>query len=72
MKEIDVIITVSGPDKSGKGHYIGAITHALEKLGVNVMVQGGETHNKNKLAKTDEEIQEKLNGRSVLVLEQQT
>ena len=72
MKEIDVIINVSGPDKSGKGYYISAITHALESIGVTVLVQGGETHNKDKLTKTDDEIRSKLNGRSVLILEQQT
>jgi len=72
IKEFDVIINVTGPDKSGKGYYISAITHALTSLGVNVLVQGGDTHNKNKLEKSNDEIHQKLAGRSVVILEQQT
>jgi hypothetical protein len=68
----DLMITVSGPDKSGKGHLIAAIAHALTTIGVEVKVQGGETHNKKKLEKLDVEIAEKLKGKSVVILEQQT
>lgn len=68
----NIMVTVSGPDKSGKGYVIAAIAHALENFGVNVQVQGSETHNKAKLEKTDEEISTKLSEKVVYVIEQQT
>ena len=65
-------IVVQGPDKSGKGHIIAAIAHALTELGCSVTVQAGETHNAKKLAKNDTEIAERLQGVAVRISEQQT
>jgi predicted ATP-binding protein involved in virulence len=68
----DITITVTGPDKSGKGYVISAITHALAALGADVLVQCGETHNKKKLDKSEDEIHEKLEGKRVVIMEQRT
>jgi hypothetical protein len=67
-----VNIEVTGPDKSGKGHVIAAITHALQQLGCDVTVQLGETHNAKKLAMADDQLQTKLTGLAVRITEQQT
>jgi hypothetical protein len=67
-----VIITVAGPDKSGKGYVIAAIAHLLEQIGCDVQVQASDTHNAKKLAKTDEEITSRMQGRKIVILEQQT
>ena len=68
----DIIITVSGPAKSGKGHVIAAIAHKLQELNCEVVVQGAETHNAKNLAKSDDDIAVRLTGAGVLVIEQQT
>lgn len=65
-------IVVQGPDKSGKGHIIAAIAHALSDLGCAITVQGGETHNAAKLAKNDDELKNRLQGLEVRISEQQT
>ncbi len=67
-----VTIIVEGPDKSGKGHIISAITHALELFGCKVTVQLAETHNASKLAKTNEELATRLQGVVVDIKEMQT
>ncbi len=68
----DIAINVTGRDKSGKGHIVAAVAHALRTLGADVTVQLGETHNAPKLAKTDEEIAVRLSGVKVAITEQQT
>lgn len=65
-------IVVQGPDKSGKGHIIAAIAHALSEYGCNIVVQGGETHNAKKLAKNDDELASRLQGLEIRISEQQT
>lgn len=67
-----IAINVEGPDKSGKGHVISAITHTLEQLGCEVSVQLAETHNASKLAKTTEELSTRLQGVKVVLTEMQT
>ena len=67
-----IIITVAGPDKSGKGYIMSAIAHALSDLGALVTVQGAETHNRKKMEKSEEEIRDKLADKTVLIMEQQT
>lgn len=67
-----LMIVVTGPDKSGKGYVIASIAHCLEHLGCEVIVQGAETHNAPKLAKTDEELIARLKGQKIVIIEQQT
>jgi thymidylate kinase len=68
----NLIIQVSGPDKSGKGHAISAIAKALTSLGAEVVVQCAETHNKPKLEKTEEELALRLKSCHITILESQT
>ena len=63
-----ITVVVEGPDHSGKGYVIAAITHALQELGCNVVVQGAETHNASKLAKTDDEIKQRLDGQQIRII----
>ena len=65
-------ITVEGPDKAGKGYVIAAISRSLKEFGCDVVVQGADSHNASKLAKTDEEIQIRLSNEKVVVMEMQT
>ena len=65
-------IIVEGPGKAGKGYVISAITKCLEDYGMNVIVQSAESHNAKKLEKTKEQIEEILEGRTVLLMEMQT
>ncbi len=67
-----LIITVQGASHSGKGNAISAIAHKLTELGATVTVQLGETHNKEKLERTDEVLSERLKDIEVLILEQRT
>lgn len=67
-----IIVSVTGPDHSGKGHVVAAIAHQLEKLGCEVLVQGAETHNASKLAKTDEALADRLKGVGVVLTEMRT
>lgn len=67
-----ISIVVEGPDKSGKGHVISAITHVLELFGCNVNVQLAETHNAPKLLKTNGELATRLQGVNVRITEMQT
>ena len=71
MKE-SVIITVSGPDHSGKGHIVAAVAHCLEAMGCLVSIQAAETHNASKLAKDDAAIANRIRGQRVVLLEQRT
>lgn len=65
-------IVVQGPDKSGKGHIIAAISRALTDLGCDITVQGAETHNAPKMTKNEEELKTRLQGLEVRISEQQT
>jgi molybdopterin-guanine dinucleotide biosynthesis protein len=71
LKE-SVIITVSGPDHSGKGHIVAAVAHCLEAMGCLVSIQAAETHNASKLAKDDAAIANRIRGQRVVLLEQRT
>lgn len=73
-KEIDMSdclklhVEVSGPDRGGKGLLIALIAHYLEGLGIPVVVQGAETHNKDKLGTGDEELSARLQVKHVQVV----
>lgn len=67
-----LIITVSGPDKSGKGHIMALVAKALRDAGAEVSVQAETTHNATKMQKPVEELHQKLTGKKIMLLEQQT
>lgn len=70
----DIVISVEGKGHAGKGYVIAAIAHKLRELGINVSIQGEETHNKEKIEKDDAEIANKLKEKEcrVVILEMQT
>jgi thymidylate kinase len=70
--ENSILINVSGPDKSGKGHLVALIAHFLEAEGLDIVVQGGESHNAKKMAKPDQELIERLKGMRIVLTEQRT
>lgn len=72
MLKESVMITVSGPDHSGKGHIVAAVAHCLEGMGCQVSIQAAETHNASKLAKDDAAIAERIKGQRVMLIEQRT
>jgi cytidylate kinase len=72
MLKESVMITVSGPDHSGKGHIVAAVAHHLEAMGCLVSIQAAETHNASKLAKDDVAIADRIKGQRVVLTEQRT
>lgn len=72
MLNESIMITVSGPDHSGKGHIVAAVAHCLESMGCHVSVQAAETHNASKLAKDDAAIADRIKGVRVFLIEQRT
>ena len=40
----DLIITVQGPEHSGKKHVIAAMKKALEEYGMTISIIGGDEH----------------------------
>lgn len=67
-----IIITVQGPEHSGKKHVIAAMKKALEQYGMNISIIGGEEHLHGKQNLTDEQLKVKLSSVSALVLDQNT
>jgi hypothetical protein len=67
-----IIITVQGPDHSGKKHLIAAMLRSLEPYGVSLSVIGGEEHLHGKNELSDQQLSEKLSKLSVLVIDQNT
>lgn len=67
-----ITITVEGPNKAGKGYVIAAIAAALKGFGCQVRVQGETSHNAEKLTKSAEEIEGRLHGTEVRIMEMQT
>ena len=67
-----IIVTVQGPEHSGKKHLIAAMLRALEPYGVGLSVIGGLDHLHGKDTLNDEALSEKLKELSVLVIDQNT
>jgi hypothetical protein len=67
-----VQIQVTGPEHSGKGYIMTAITRALRDLGVEVVLQGEETHLEEKAAYNAEVWSAKLRGQTVQITELKT
>lgn len=65
-------ITVEGPDKSGKGHVIALIAHAMQAQGLEVRIQGEYGHNANKLVKVDADLVKRLQGVPISIMGMQT
>jgi hypothetical protein len=72
MLKDSIMVTISGPDHSGKGHVVAAIAHQLVAMGCEVNIQGADTHNASKLAKDDSAISERLKGQKIILLEMRT
>ena len=68
----DIIITVQGPEHSGKKHLIAAMKKSLLQYGLNLSVIGGDEHLDGKLELSDEDLKNKLSSVKALVIDQQT
>lgn len=68
----DLIITVQGPEHSGKKHVIAAMKKALEEYGMTISIIGGDEHLHGKQNLSKEELSNKLSNLSALVIDQQT
>lgn len=68
----DIIITVQGPENSGKKHLIAAMKKSLLQYGLNLSVIGGDEHLDGKLELSDEDLKTKLSSVKALVIDQQT
>ncbi len=68
----DLIITVQGPEHSGKKHVIAAMKKALEEYGMTINIIGGDEHLHGKQNLSQEELKVKLSTISALVIDQQT
>jgi hypothetical protein len=67
-----VQIQVTGPEHSGKGYIMIAVARTLRELGVQVVLQGEETHLEEKAAFSADVWSEKLRGQKVLITELKT
>jgi len=65
-------IIIEGPDKAGKGHLIALISRKLKQSGLNVTIQSETTHNAPKIAKTDDELVDRLKDVEIFIKEMQT
>lgn len=72
MVKQGIIVTVQGPEHSGKKHFIAALLRALAPFGVDLSVIGGTEHLDGKDALSDEVLAEKLKHTAVLVIDQNT
>lgn len=72
MPKQTIHIVVQGGEHTGKGCALAAIAHFLEANGVEVFVQGAESHNKEKLARPDDALLARLRESRVVLMEQQT
>lgn len=68
----DLIITVQGPEHSGKKHVIAAMKKALEDYDMTISVIGGDEHLDGVQHLSQEELKNKLSTISALVIDQQT
>lgn len=68
----DIIVTVQGPQNSGKKHLIAAMKKSLEQYGLQISIIGGDNYLDGKNLLSDQELKEKLNGVKLLVLDQIT
>lgn len=68
----DIIITVQGPDHSGKKHVIAAMKKALAEYGLSISVIGGDDHLEGKQLLSDEALKAKLSTLKALVIDQTT
>lgn len=68
----DIIITVQGPENSGKKHVIAAMKKALSQYGMEISVIGGDAHLDGKQLLSHEELAEKLSTVKALVIDQTT
>ncbi len=71
MTKPTINIIVQGSTHAGKG-CMGAIAHFLQFNGVEVVVQGADSHNKEKLERPDEALLARLRESRVVLTEQQT
>lgn len=67
-------VNISGAEHSGKGHLMAIIAKQLRSLGLDVVVQGEDTHNKEKMQKELLEASDKLlaKGVQIVITEMQT
>lgn len=68
----DIIITVQGPEHSGKKHVIAAMKKALSEYGMSISIIGGDEHLSGKHLLSDEALKAKLSNLSALVIDQTT
>lgn len=67
-----ITIVVEGPEKSGKGHVIALIGKHLKSLGIDVTIQGENTHNARKLLLVDDAHLSRLRNTKVVIKEMRT
>lgn len=65
-------VVVQGPEKAGKGTLMAFLVHQLRAHGIEVAVQGAETHNREKLERPDDALIARLRECQVVLTEQQT
>ena len=68
----NIIITVQGPEESGKKHVIAAMKRALEQYGMTISVLGGDRHLEGTQNLSEEELKSKLSTLPILIIEQNT
>lgn len=72
MTKPTINIIVQGSTHAGKGCTLAAIAHFLQSNGVEVVAQGADSHNKEKLERPDEALLARLRESRVVLTEQQT
>lgn len=68
----DIIVTVQGPENSGKKHLIAAMKKSLEQYGLHISIIGGDNHLDGKHLLSDSALKEKLQDVKLLILDQTT
>lgn len=72
MTKPTITVVVQGTTHAGKGCALAAIAHFLRSNGVEVVVQGADSHNKEKLERPDEALLARLRESRVVLTELQT
>lgn len=72
MTKRTITVVVQGTTHAGKGCALAAIAHFLQSNGVEVVVQGADSHNKEKLERPDEALLARLRESRVVLTELQT
>lgn len=67
-----LILTVTGPEHSGKKHVLSAVHQILEEVGMTVNIIGGDDHLHEKVSMTKDELYERLNGVEIFLMDQRT